>query len=95
MRGPWLRLADARFVFPPELAQGVVDAGALAPLVLCLQEPELALRRIAASALSEIAKHTPEVRATRLYSSFVALSLSLSSLRLPRFSFSNVQARLK
>jgi hypothetical protein len=44
-----------------ELAQGVVDAGAVAQLVLCLQEPELALRRISASALSEIAKHSPEV----------------------------------
>jgi hypothetical protein len=44
------------------LAQGVVDAGAIAQLVLCLQEPELALRRISASALSEIAKHSPEVR---------------------------------
>ena len=45
----------------PDLAQGVVDAGAVAQLVLCLQEPELALRRISASALSEIAKHSPEV----------------------------------
>jgi pantothenate kinase len=28
---------------------------------LCLQEPELGLKRIAASALSDIAKHTPEL----------------------------------
>lgn len=36
-------------------------AGAAPLLVLCLQEPELGLKRIAASALSDIAKHTPEL----------------------------------
>lgn len=45
----------------PELAQQVVDAGAVPLLVLCVQEPELALKRVAASALSDIAKHTPEL----------------------------------
>ena len=45
-----------------ELAQAVVDAGSVQLLVLCLQEPEISLKRIAASALSDIAKHTPEVR---------------------------------
>lgn len=30
-------------------------------LVLCVQEPELSLKRIAASSLSDIAKHTPEM----------------------------------
>ena len=30
-------------------------------LVLCVQEPELSLKRVAASALSDIAKHTPEL----------------------------------
>ncbi len=30
-------------------------------LVLCVQEPELSLKRIAASSLSDIAKHTPEL----------------------------------
>lgn len=45
----------------PELAQQVVDAGAAPLLVLCVQEPELALKRVAASALSDIAKHTPEL----------------------------------
>ena len=44
-----------------ELAQAVVDAGAVPLLVLCIQEPEIALKRIAASALSDIAKHSPEV----------------------------------
>lgn len=44
-----------------ELAQYVVDAGAVPPLVLCIQEPELTLKRIAASTLSEICKHTPEL----------------------------------
>ena len=44
-----------------ELAQMVVDAGAVALLVLCVQEPELNLKSIAASALSDIAKHGPEL----------------------------------
>ena len=30
-------------------------------LVLCVQEPELSLKRIAASSLSDIAKHSPEM----------------------------------
>ncbi len=38
-----------------------MDAGAVPLLVLCLQEPEMALKRIAASTLSDIAKHTPEL----------------------------------
>lgn len=44
-----------------ELAQQVVDAGAVPLLVLCVQEPELSLKRVAASALSDIAKHSPEL----------------------------------
>ena len=39
----------------------MVDAGAVPLLVLCVQEPELSLKRIAASSLSDIAKHTPEL----------------------------------
>ena len=39
----------------------VVDAGAVVLLVLCVQEPETGLKRVAASALSDIAKHTPEL----------------------------------
>ena len=42
-----------------ELAQSVVDSGAVPLLVLCIQEPELSLKRIAASALSDISKHSP------------------------------------
>ena len=37
-----------------ELAQTVVDAQAVPSLVLCIQEPELTLKRIAAWALSDI-----------------------------------------
>jgi Armadillo/beta-catenin-like repeat len=47
-----------------ELAQAVVDAGAVPLLVLCVQEPELSLKRIAASALSDISKHSPELAQT-------------------------------
>ncbi|CAG5895838.1 unnamed protein product [Menidia menidia] len=43
------------------LSQAVVDAGAAPLLVLCLLEPEMALKRIAASTLSDICKHTPEL----------------------------------
>jgi hypothetical protein len=47
-----------------ELAQSVVDAGAVPLLVLCIQEPELALKRISASSISDIAKHSPELAQT-------------------------------
>ena len=43
------------------LAQQVVNSGAVPILVLSIQEPELSLKRVAASALSDIAKHTPEL----------------------------------
>lgn len=43
------------------LAQSVVDAGAVPLLVLCLQEPELALKQIAANVLVDITKHTIEL----------------------------------
>lgn len=52
------------FLGPTELSQAVVDAGAIPLLVLCIQEPEIALKRIAASALSDIAKHSPELAQT-------------------------------
>lgn len=43
------------------LSQAVVDAGAVPLLLLCLKEPELSLKRIAAATLSDICKHTPEL----------------------------------
>lgn len=52
------------FLGPTELSQAVVDAGAVPLLVLCIQEPETALKRIAASALSDISKHSPELAQT-------------------------------
>lgn len=42
----------------------MVDAGAVPLLVLGIQEPELCLKRIAASALSDICKHSPELAQT-------------------------------
>lgn len=57
-----------------DLAQAVVDAGAVPLLVLCVQEPELSLKRISASALSDISKHSPEVS---LYRKFI-LACSIS-----------------
>ena len=53
-----------KFHLLTELAQAVVDAGAVPLLVLCIQEPELSLKRIAASALSDICKHSPELAQT-------------------------------
>merc|ERR1711975_101324 len=44
-----------------DLAQSVVDAGTVALLVLCIQEPEITLKRISASAMSDICKHSPEL----------------------------------
>lgn len=46
------------------LSQAVVEAGAVPLLVLSLQEPEMALKRIAASTLSDICKHTPQLAQT-------------------------------
>lgn len=41
-------------------------------LVLCIQEPEIALKRIAASSLSDIAKHSPELAQTVVDSGAIA-----------------------
>lgn len=45
----------------PELAQETVNADAVKNLVLCVQEPEIALKRAAVSALGQICKHTPDL----------------------------------
>lgn len=45
----------------PGLAQHVVDAGAVPLLVLCIQEPEITLKRISASSMGDICKHSPEL----------------------------------
>ena len=55
-----------------ELAQAVVDAGAVPLLVLCIQEPEHSLKRISASALSDISKHSPELAQTIVDSGSIA-----------------------
>ena len=39
----------------------MVDAGAVPLLVNCIQEPEISLKRISASALSDISKHSTEL----------------------------------
>ena len=38
-----------------------MDAGAVPLLVLCIQEPEISLKRISASSLGDICKHSPEL----------------------------------
>ena len=45
----------------PELAQAVVDSGALEALVLCLEEFDPSVKEAAAWALGYIASHTPEL----------------------------------
>ena len=44
-----------------DLANAVVEAGAVPLLVLSVQEPEVGLRRVCASALSDISKHSQQV----------------------------------
>lgn len=65
---PWLlcstTLLSAYLGSQAELAQAVVDNGAVPQLILCLQEPEISLKRIAASSISDIAKHSPELAQT-------------------------------
>lgn len=39
----------------------MVNSGAVPLLVLCIQEPEINLKKISASALSEICKHTADL----------------------------------
>lgn len=46
------------------LSQSIVNAGAVPLLLLCLLEPELSLKRIVASVLSDISKHTPDLAKT-------------------------------
>ena len=75
----------AIIILVSELSQAVVDAGAVPLLVLCIQEPEMPLKRIAASALSDICKHSPEVSYTEpvisaLYNCFFKMHL-LTQLR--------------
>lgn len=57
-------ISSTSFHYCAVLSQSVVDAGAVPLLVLCLLEPEMALKRIAASTLSDISKHTPELAQT-------------------------------
>jgi hypothetical protein len=42
----------------------VVEAGGIPLLLVCMQEPELPLKRICASALGDVAKHSPELAQT-------------------------------
>jgi len=44
-----------------ELANSVFAAGAIPLVILCLQEPELTLKRASINTLSEIAKHNDEL----------------------------------
>ena len=45
----------------PSLALQVADAGAVPLLILCVQEPNVPLKKVAATAIGEIAKHTEEL----------------------------------
>lgn len=55
-----ISIMDASAVYAG-LAQHVVDAGAVPLLVLCIQEPEITLKRISASSMGDICKHSPEL----------------------------------
>ena len=61
-----------------ELSQHVVDAGAVPLLVLCIQEPEITLRRISASSLGDICKHSAELaQACYVMSCYVILQYAI------------------
>jgi hypothetical protein len=49
-----------------ELATAVTEIISIKDLVLCIQEPELGLRKIAANALMQIARHKPELARVNL-----------------------------
>ena len=57
----WRQVSFAAFPPLPRHGVQVVEANAVPLLVLAAQEPELGLRRVAASALADIAKHLPEL----------------------------------
>merc|ERR1711998_779800 len=56
-----------------DLAQTVVDAGAVPLLVLCFQEPELSVKEASAWALGYIARHTKELAQTVVDAGAVSL----------------------
>ena len=66
----WLTWSLARRA---ELGNTVVDSGAVALLVVCLQEPDVALKRACALALAEIANFSVEVGASLRCSALEAL----------------------
>ena len=76
---PTLQVCNFFFL---ELSQAVVDAGAVPLLVLCIQEPEMPLKRIAASALSDICKHSPEVSSILLAWPLISQQNSGAQLKL-------------
>jgi hypothetical protein len=60
-----------------ELAQSVVDVGSVPLLILCVQEPEISLKRISASSLSDISKHSPELAQTVVDAGAIAYLVQL------------------
>ena len=55
-----------------DLCQAVVFVGAGPLLLLCIQEPEVVLKHITASALSNIAKHSPKLAQTTVDTGAIA-----------------------
>jgi hypothetical protein len=56
-----------------------VDAGAVGLLVTCVQEPDLSLKRISATALGEICKHSSELAESVVAAGAVPFLTSLIS----------------
>lgn len=50
----------ASHVSAPDLALGLIESGTVSLLVMCIQEPEIALKKVSISALSDIAKHSTD-----------------------------------
>ena len=70
----------------PELAQAVVDVGAVRQLVLCLEEFDPVVKEIGASALGNIARHNSELAGVVVDS--CAIPLLVLSMQVSCFSCS-------
>ena len=62
-----------------ELAQAVVDAGTIALLVLCIQEPEITLKRISASAMRSSVHRTYQLPSSPAHAPLFSLFCAVVS----------------
>jgi hypothetical protein len=68
-----------------EQAHAVVDAGCVALLVICLQEPDVGLKRACANTLGEIASHSVEVSSAPILALLMRRMLHHLYRQVPKF----------